>query len=210
MIKRMLLLLMAAAAVGLMGCGSTPASSPRQDAAASSQAAQVQPGPTGHKTLIVYFSYTGHTRTLAQHIHELIGGDIVELQVRTPYPDDYQTVVAQGKREVEEGVKPELTTKIDNFEQYDTVLIGTPIWWYHMSPAVASFMSQHDFSGKTVVPFCTHGGYEGTCIQDMMNAAPGAVIGPSFSVNGNEVNESGTRIRTWLQKADLLPAKGGL
>jgi flavodoxin len=196
------ILMLCVVTVFTMGCSSMTGS--KQAATPDSSPSKELNGLKEHKTLIVYFSYTGNTRALAGKVHQLIGGDIVEIQTREPYSADYNHVVDQGKREVEEGFKPELSTKIDNFDQYDTILLGTPIWWYHMSPALNSFMSQYDFSGKTIVPFCTHGGYEGTCIQDMIDAAPGATVVSSFSIKGDEVEQADPKIQTWLRNAGLL------
>lgn len=177
--------------LGLLGCGSAAGTGSRTEAPA-------------HKTLIVYFSYTGNTQALAHKIHDRIGGDIVELQLKTPYSSDYKHVEQQGKDEVEQGFKPELATVIDNFDQYDTVVIGSPVWWYHMTPAVASFMSQYDFSGKTVVPFITHGGWEGTALQDIGHEARGASVKEGLSVKGQDVSGADGQIDQWLRRVGLM------
>ena len=104
------------------------------------------------KTLTVYFSYTaGNTKRIAEKIHQAVGGDLVRLEPVTPYPDDYDTTVRQGQDEVNRGYKPALKPLGVNLADYDRIIVGTPTWWYKMAPAVLSFLSAGDFTGKVVV-----------------------------------------------------------
>lgn len=120
------------------------------------------------KTLIVYFSFTaGNTKSIAEKVQQATGGDIVRLETVKPYPTDYETAVSQGQKEVERGYKPELKPLGVNVKDYDRIIIGSPTWWYHMAPAVLSFISANDFTGKTVIPFMTNAGWPGTVIKDM-------------------------------------------
>ncbi|MEM2930811.1 MAG: flavodoxin [Thermoproteota archaeon] len=108
------------------------------------------------KTLIVYYSWSGNTRRIARIIHKLVSGDIVELEPVNPYPQSYNATVEQAKREIQSGYKPPLKTKIDNIEHYEIIFIGSPNWWGSLAPPVASFLSQYDLSGKTIIPFCPY------------------------------------------------------
>lgn len=191
--KLLSLLLVCVLAVGLIGCGS----------AAETAKAPASP-QSGHKTLIVYFSYTGNTRALAAKIHDRIGGDMTELELKEPYSTEYKRVEQQGKEEVEQGFMPELAGHIEDFGQYDTIVVGTPVWWYHMTPAVASFLNQYDFTGKTVLPFVTHGGWPGTAAEDIAKAAKGAHTGPALVVKGQDVSRSDGQIDDWLASAGLM------
>ncbi len=110
------------------------------------------------KILVVYFSYSGNTREIANQIHESVGGDIFEIQTVDPYPSNYDAVVKQAKQEKEWGYKPALKTKIENIESYDVIFIGSPIWWGTIPQPVVTFLSEYNLSGKTIVPFCTHAG----------------------------------------------------
>lgn len=126
------------------------------------------------KTLIVYFSFTaGNTKSIAEKIQGEIGGDIERLETAIPYPDDYNAAVSQGQQEVSSGYKPELKPLGVDVKDYDRIIVGTPTWWYKMSPAVLSFLSSTDFTGKTVVPFMTNSGWPGTVIEDMTTVAEG-------------------------------------
>lgn len=110
------------------------------------------------KTLIVYYSYTGNTKKIAEKIHKEIGGDIAEIKTVVPYKESYNSVVEQGKKEVNQGYMPEIEPLGVNLEEYDTIILGTPVWWYTFAPAVKTFLEQNDFSGKKIYTFATNGG----------------------------------------------------
>lgn len=145
------------------------------------------------KTLIVYFSFTaGNTKSIAEKIQKEIGGDIVRLETVKPYPKDYETAVSQGQREVERGYKPELKPLGVNLKDYNRIIVGSPTWWYKMAPAVLSFLSSNDFSGKVVIPFMTNAGWPGTVIKDMTAEAKrhGATVSNAheFRFSSNSVH----------------------
>lgn len=124
------------------------------------------------KTLTVYFSLTaGNTKRIAEKVHAAVGGDLVRLEPVKPYPANYNQVVSQGENEVNRGYKPELKPLNVDLEAYDRIIVGTPTWWYKMSPVVLSFLSNNDFTGKTVIPFMTNAGWPGTVIMDMNDLA---------------------------------------
>lgn len=131
------------------------------------------------KTLIVYYSFTaGNTKRIAEKIQSVIGGDLVRLETVVPYPTDYETVVSQGKKEVNNGFRPKLKPLGVNIKDYDRIIVGTPTWWYKMAPAVLSFLSENDFTGKVLVPYMTNAGWPGSVIKDMTELARknGAVV----------------------------------
>lgn len=168
--------------------------------ASSTPTEQTGTAKTDKKALVVYFSYTGNTRTLATQIRQSVGGDIFELQPATPYSTDYDTVVKQGKQEVESGYKPPLKSKVDNLTAYDVIFIGTPIWWYTIAPPVATFLAESDLAGKTIIPFCTHGGYgAGHSAEDIKKLAPKATVLDELVLNGSQ-SYSQTEISVWLNK----------
>lgn len=121
------------------------------------------------KTLIVYFSYyPGNTKRIAERIHNTIGGEIVRLETVRPYPTDYNRTVSQGQNEVNQKYKPALKPLDIDMNDYDRIIVGSPTWWYQMAPAVFAFLSEADFTGKTVVPFMTDAGWPGNVLQDMI------------------------------------------
>lgn len=111
------------------------------------------------KILIVYLSRTKNTKAIAEIVQKNVGGDLVELELEKPYPENYQATVDQVARESKTGFLPPLKTKIDGIEKYDVVFIGFPTWGMQLPPPMKSFLRQYDLSGKTVIPFNSHAGY---------------------------------------------------
>jgi len=85
-------------------------------------------------------------------------------------------VVEQGKQEIDHGFKPEIKPLSVNLGDYDTIIIGTPVWWYTYAPAVLTFLSEYDLSGKTIIPFVTNGGWIGHTIKDVEMVCKNAII----------------------------------
>lgn len=114
--------------------------------------------PSGNKkVLVVYFSHTGNTRTIAGYIHDTVKSDLVEIQTVDAYTDDYDALLAQIREEVASGYCPSLTTNIENISSYDVVFIGYPIWVETAAPPIRTFLTTHNLAEKTIVPFCTSG-----------------------------------------------------
>ena len=135
--------------------------------------------------LIVYLSRTNNTEAVAEIIHNEVGGAMVELELETPYPEDYDAIVAQVDRENETGYLPPLKNNIENFQEYDTVFLGFPTRDMQLPPPMKSFLNQYDFSGKTVIPFNTNGGYGvGSSFQTIEELSPDANILEGFSIKG--------------------------
>ena len=112
------------------------------------------------KSLIVYYSLTnGNTKRIAEMLQQATQADIAEIQTVTPYTGGYDAVVAQGQEEVNRGYEPEIQPLSVSVADYDRIFIGTPTWWYTMAPAVRTFLHQQNFSGNTVIPFMTNGGW---------------------------------------------------
>lgn len=110
------------------------------------------------KVLVAYYSWSGNTKEVAEAIHTITGGDIFRIETVQSYPEEYNKTTAQAKKEINEGYKPELKTRVADISQYDTIFIGSPNWWGTIAPAVSSFLADYDLKGKTVIPFITHGG----------------------------------------------------
>lgn len=134
-------------------------------------------------TLVVYYLLScGNTERVAKMVADALGADIETVETVESYPGNYQEVVDQGKREVERGYKPAIEALEFNPADYERIVIGTPTWWYTMAPAVATYLSEHDWQGKTVVPFQTHGGWPGETLDDIADACDGACIERGMSV----------------------------
>ncbi|MDT8899711.1 flavodoxin [Anaeroselena agilis] len=153
------------------------------------------------RILVAVFSKSGNTRRIADHIHESVGGTIFEIQSEVPYPNDYNAIVEQAKKEIRAGHKPALKTKVDNIEAYDTVFVGSPNWWSTIAPPVATFLSEYDLLGKTVVPFCTHGGGgAGRIFTDIAALCPQATVLNGLEVYGDGGGNAKATISQWLHK----------
>lgn len=157
------------------------------------------------KTLIVFFSWGGNTRAVANHIHDIIGGDMIEVETVVPYPDTYEEVIAIAPGELESDYRPELKTSVENIDQYDTIIVGTPIWGGRLAPAMKSFLASYDLSGKTIAPFCTHGG-SGTArsVDDIRSVCPGSEILGSLAVNGSRAQNASSNVQEWLKRIGIV------
>lgn len=109
------------------------------------------------KILITYYSRTGNTRGIAEIIQNKVGGDLFQVETIEKYPEDYHEATEFAKKQIEKGIKVGIENN-KNVSNYDIIFIGTPAWWGKMAPALNTFIEENDFSGKTVVPFITHGG----------------------------------------------------
>lgn len=155
-------------------------------------------------TLILYFSMSGNTETVANYIHEEIGGDIVKLETVQTYPEDYDELVDYAREEQRDNARPELETTIENIEQYDTIFLGYPNWWGDMPMPIYSFLDQYDLSNKTIAPFITHGGsgLSGTP-ANIANEEPDAVVTEGLAINGDDVDDCQDEVNEWLNELNF-------
>jgi flavodoxin len=136
------------------------------------------------KILIVYLSRTNNTKAVAEMIHDEVGGTLVELELETPYPENYRATVAQVAKENETGFLPPLKTKVD-VTQYETVFVGFPTWGMQLPPPMKSFLSENNLSGKTVIPFNTNAGYGvGSSFDKIKELCADSNILEGFSTKG--------------------------
>lgn len=153
---------------------------------------------TTKKILIAYFSHSGNTREIANQIHKNVGGDIFEIQATKQYPKDYDAAVKQAKQELESDYKPELKTRVDNIKEYDLIFIGYPIWWGTYPAPVKSFLLTCDLTGKTLIPFCTHGGSGlGGSVADISEQCPKSVVLDGLAVRRNDAKTSQKIVSEW-------------
>jgi flavodoxin len=153
------------------------------------------------KILVAYFSYSGNTREIANQIHKNAGGDIFEIQSVKPYPDDYDAVVQQARQELKFGHKSALKTKVENIKPYEMVFIGYPNWCKTIPAPVRTFLSEYDFSGKTIVPFCTHEGSGlGRSAADISKLCPKSTLLEGVAIRGRDVKTAQNELSEWLKK----------
>ena len=150
------------------------------------------------KILILYYSYSGNTKQIAEMIQKEIGGDMVRIETVIPY--DHNKVVSQGKDEVNRGCTPEIKPLSVRFEDYNTVILGTPVWCYTFAPATKTFLENHDFSGKIVYPFVTSGGWIGHTLKDIEDACAGAKVecGIHIEFDKDRPQTLESEIKNWI------------
>jgi len=154
------------------------------------------------KALVAYFSRSGNTRVVAGLIQRSLGADLFEIQPVEPYPADYLETVAQATRERDRGFEPPLVAKVSNLVQYETVYLGFPIWGETAPPIIRSFLKAHDLSGKTLIPFITHGGYGlGNSHAVMASHAPRARLERGFSMQADQERQTMNAVNSWLKGA---------
>lgn len=124
-------------------------------AAGDEPAAAPEPKAGGGRALVAVFSYSGTTLTVAERIAEATGADLFRIETTDAWPDDYDAMTAQVQREQDEGYLPPLAAAVQDWDAYDTVYLGHPIWWGQLPHVVRSFLAQHDLAGKTAAPFST-------------------------------------------------------
>ncbi len=159
------------------------------------------------KVLIVYYSWSEakNTEAIAKQIQKTTGGDIFEIVPMKAYPNDYQVCVEQAKEEIADNYKPALKSKVDNINDYDVIFVGTPNWWSTMAPPVATFLSEHNLAGKTVVPFCTHGrGGKARCFSDMEKFCEKSTLLEGFAIPGDNAKSSQDEVDKWLKEIKVI------
>lgn len=201
-----------------------PAESSTNDEPAETTDTASEGGDTaqsGSKVLIAYFtaaensgvdavasaSYTtingtavGRLRAVADMIQENTDGDLFSIQTSVVYPADGGELIDYAAEEQDENARPELTSHIEDLDQYDTIFVGFSTWWYDMPQALYSFFDEYDFSGKTIIPFNVHNGsrFSGT-IDTIKELEPDAtVVEDGFTVSERDVAEASEDVAEWL------------
>ena len=149
------------------------------------------------KSLIVYYSYRGNTKRIAEAVQQKIGGDILRIETVVPYGNNYNQIVNQGQEEVNRGYCPKIKDVNVDWDQYDTIILGTPVWWYTFAPAMHTFLKAQDWKGKTVYPFATNGGWIGHTFKDFDHICKGADVKAGLNVRFDE-----TTLRTSMKEID--------
>ena len=146
----------------------------------------------------------GTTERLAEIIKENVGGDIHLIKSIEEYPENFDDVVSQARAERNSAYVPELADKIENMEQYDTIFLGYPVWGTTIPAPVEAFLREYDFSGKKVIPFCTHDGYgAGRSFRDVGRLASGAEILNGLAVEAGDVNNAQREVVQWLNSIGI-------
>lgn len=214
----------------LIACGTNtatqviePTAVPEVETSTPNPTEETTSNETENKTLIVYFSRAGenynvgvvekgNTQKVAEIMQEETGFDIFRIETVKEYPESYDETLEISTQEKDNQERPELKETISNFDSYNTILLGYPIWWGDMPMAVYTFLESYDFSGKTIYPFDTHGGsgLAGT-VQSIQEAAPNATVKEGLAILGttaqNEEEETRRLVQDYLSKNNLTGNK---
>lgn len=149
--------------------------------------------------LIAYFSWGGNTQGIAEEIQKQTGAELFEITLVNPYSNDYNTVLDEAQRDQSEQARPELASHVENMEEYDIIILGYPNWWASIPMPIASFLEEYDFSGKTIIPFCSHGGGRfGQSLTAIEKLAPDAIMGEALSIHYSGGSSMPDDVREWL------------
>ena len=176
-------------------------------AAAAMMVASCSPTPEKQKTLVIYYSQTSNTETVAQEIAFRLGldADIEEIVAVEPYDGDFQATIERCMKEREQGITPDILPITADLAKYDVIFLGYPIWFGTYAPPVKTFLSQVDLSGKKVVPFCTFGsgGLESS-IKDLAEAQPNAEILPGYGVRAARMDAVNDEVENFLKAGGFI------
>jgi flavodoxin len=159
------------------------------------------------KSLVAYYSSkgsAGNTGIVALKIQQATGSDIFQIQTKKTYPDDYTQTTTLAKQELKDKARPELLRALENPSRYDVIYLGYPCWWGTMPMGVFTFLETTDLSGKTLVPFCTHGGSGlSNSVKDLKEACPKSKVLAGIAIRGASAGTSDGDITSWLKKNGL-------
>ena len=169
-----------------------------------STSSEVEKTKSSGKMLIAYFSWNGNTQSVAEEIQRQTGADIFEIVPVPAYSDDYNTVLMEAQRDQHEQARPAITNPPQSIDEYDVILLGYPNWWASIPMPIATFLESYDFSGKTILPFCSHGGGRfGQSLTAIAKLAPQAVIAPGLSVHYSGGSGLPNDVQAWLESKGI-------
>lgn len=165
---------------------------------------------TEQRTLVAYFSWSNNTEVVAKHIVEQTGANLFRIERTTPYPTDYDACADAAKAEVDSKTYPAIKALPENFDQYNTVIVAVPVWWYTAPMPVFTFLEKSglDFSGKTVIPLCTAYTAEYNTLKDIVKVTPTAehkdgICIVTKEMGGKGIDKQFGKIDKWLRELGL-------
>jgi flavodoxin len=185
---------------------------------------QTQPDTATKKVLVAYFSREGNTQQIfngiqvsgaslpagdtgkiANEIHENVGGDILEIVTTEPYSPVYREVTDRAKKEQDNNYRPKLATNVKNIDSYDVIFLGYPNWWGTLPMPVFAFLEEHNFSGKTIIPFSTHEGSAlGRSVTDIKKLYPQSTVLDGLAIRSGSVHNAQKDVSKWLSELGIV------
>ena len=156
------------------------------------------------KTLVVYFSWSGNSRTLADYAQNITGGDIFEIVPVEPYPNEHSAASRQAREELNNDYIPAMRNQVNNLSSYNVIILIYPNWWGTIPQIVKGFLQNNDFSGKTIAPLCTHAGARmGRSVEDIRTVCPNSTITEGLDVRGSSVRNAENDVRNWIRRVGI-------
>lgn len=156
--------------------------------------------PADSKILVAYFSWGGTTQRMAQSIADLTGADLYRIVPVVPYPADYTECTQVARAELDNNARPAISGTVSNFDDYDIVFIGCPVWWHTTPMIINTFTESYDFEGKIVVPFCTYAStYRDETLANIVALTPKASHLRGYGSTGNTSGVEG-----WLRQIGII------
>jgi len=151
---------------------------------------------------IVYLP-VGNTEVIAKKIQKLTGSDLFQIDTVEAYPDDYTETTRVAQNEKRKNARPKLTEVVDEMNDYEVIYLGYPNWWGTFPMAVFTFLESYDFSGKTIVPFCTHeGSGMGDSERDIKKLCSEAKVLSGIAIKGSRISTADKDLANWLKKQE--------
>ena len=228
MIKKLTMLILGGLMVLSMGaCGNTETNHQANSETAETTASTAktednihsEQSEGGGKMLVAYFSLAGeqygvgvieegNTSIIAHMIAEQTGADLFEIKAVNPYPTSHSELLDVSRKEMSDKARPEIADTVDNMDEYDTVFIGYPNWWGDMPMIVYNFLESYDLSGKTIVPFCTHGGSGLSGTERTIRNITGGTMADGFAIAGttaqNDRDTAKSKVTEWLREGGFV------
>ena len=198
---------------------STPVDDTESDSLQTDDTAQAEQTEGGSNMLVAYFSLAGeqygvgvieegNTSIIAHMIAEQTGADLFEIEAVTPYPTSHSELLDVSRQEMANNARPEIAGTVDNMDDYDTIFIGYPNWWGDMPMIVYNFLESYDLSGKTIVPFCTHGGSRLSNTESTIADITGGMMKDGFAILGttaqNDRDTARSQVTEWLREDGFI------
>lgn len=156
---------------------------------------------SAQKLLVLYYSETGTTKTVAQEMQKQLGADIEAIECVKPYSGNFQETIQRGQREMQSGEYPALKALTKKIADYDVIFLGYPIWFGTYANPIVTLLKEQDFAGKTVVPFCTFGsGGLNTSSEALKKALPKAKIQTGYGVRTARVTAATKELDRFLKE----------
>lgn len=151
------------------------------------------------KILIACYSWSGNTKAAAEQIQKATGGTLFEIKPEKPYPENYSECVKIAEEDIKNNMRPALAEDVEDFQDYEVIFIGSPNWWGTIAPPVATFLTAHDFTGKIVIPFFTHGGGGmQNCERTVAKLCSKATLLPAATFAGSSVKTNPQALVPWI------------